>query len=62
MSMYGFSSSMTLLSESGVLLTTDSVESKRRMSVLFEAMKVVVGPLKYCELKAFVVETKELVV
>lgn len=49
--MYGFTSSMTVPSESSILVTADLERRKRRMRVHQKAMKVVMGPLQDCELK-----------
>lgn len=61
MSVYGIKSSTTVLLESGVWATADSVGKERRINVIYEAKKVVAGSQQKCELKRFAVETRELV-
>lgn len=52
---------MTLLLESAIRITTDSVGREQRMRLLHKTMKLVVQHLQKCELQVLVVETRELV-
>lgn len=61
MSVYGFSSSMTVPLKSGAPITPDSVGKERRMSVFCRAKKIALEPRRECELKGFVLETRVLV-
>lgn len=61
MSVYGFSSSIAVRLCRGVRVTGESVRRKQRMKLLHEAIKLVVGDLQKCELKATFVKTRKLV-
>lgn len=61
MSVYGFSSSLTVPLKRGELLTVDSVRKERWMSLFHKAVKVVVAPLQTWKPRGFVVKTWELV-
>lgn len=54
MSVYGFTSSSTVLLESGVHMTADSEGRERTMRLPNEALKVVERPLREYALKEFV--------
>lgn len=60
MFVYEFSSSKMAALESGERVTAESVGRERRISVLHEAIKVVLEPLQYFVLKQFVVKSREL--
>lgn len=61
MPMYRLASLMKEPLESSVSVTVDSVEREKRMKVLHEAIKVVIGFLQEYKLKGFFVKTSELV-
>lgn len=61
MSLYGFTSLMTVLMESGVFASGHSVGREQKMRELYKAMKVAVGPEQKFELKGSVAQTKDLV-
>lgn len=51
---------MTVPLESSLWVTADVVGRERKLIVVFEARKVVVGPWQECELKEFVVKARAL--
>lgn len=48
---YGLTSSITVLSESGVRDTANLLQRERSIGVLYEAIKLIVEPLENCELR-----------
>lgn len=60
--MYGFISLTTILLESGVWATTDSVMREKRITVPYKALKVAMGPLLGCDLRGLVANSRDLVV
>lgn len=61
MSVYRFTSLMTVPFKSGVLVTKESVGRRHRMMAPPEAVKVVVAPLQNCELSGSFVKTTFIV-
>lgn len=60
MTLYGFTSSVTLPLESRILVTADSVGRIRMMRAFHKTLKVVVRPLQKSAFKVLVVKTGKL--
>lgn len=61
MLVYEQTSSMKILLTNEICATADPVRREQKVRVFHKAMEVEVGPLRECELKTFLLNTRELV-